>query len=203
MGLWRSGGRGAGDIGVYHGFIKGYRVGRGLTGSVRIGRSQPTLWGHASRDPRQGLARGPGPLRPPIGRERSNMGAGRAVWVKIRASDTERAAWHAKARAAGLSLSDLVRRSVGRVRTWTVAHTEAGARADPGAGADRLEPEPDRPLGEYLPGGRRCAGSGRASGRHRAGAGGSDRRWGARAMMIKFLARGTGSACGCGGLPHP
>ena len=52
------------------------------------------------------------------------MGAGRAVWVKIRSSDTERAEWHAKARAAGLSLSDLVRRSVGRVRTWTVAHTE-------------------------------------------------------------------------------
>ena len=52
------------------------------------------------------------------------MGAGRAVWVKIRSSDRERAAWHAKARAAGLSLSDLVRRSVGRVRTWTVAHTE-------------------------------------------------------------------------------
>ena len=52
------------------------------------------------------------------------MGAGRAVWVKIRASEAERAAWHAKARAAGLSLSDLVRRSVGRVRTWTVAHTE-------------------------------------------------------------------------------
>ena len=52
------------------------------------------------------------------------MGAGRAVWVKIRASDAERAAWHAKARAAGLSLSDLVRRSVGRVRTWTVAHTD-------------------------------------------------------------------------------
>ena len=52
------------------------------------------------------------------------MGAGRAVWVKIRSSDAERAAWHTKARAAGLSLSDLVRRSVGRVRTWTVAHTE-------------------------------------------------------------------------------
>ena len=52
------------------------------------------------------------------------MGAGRAVWVKIRSSDAERAAWHAKARAAGLSLSDLVRRSVGRVRTWTVTHTE-------------------------------------------------------------------------------
>ena len=52
------------------------------------------------------------------------MGAGRAVWVKIRTSDAARAAWHAKARAAGLSLSDLVRRSVGRVRTWTVAHRE-------------------------------------------------------------------------------
>ena len=35
------------------------------------------------------------------------MGAARAVWVKIRSSDAERAAWHTKARAAGLSLSDL------------------------------------------------------------------------------------------------
>ena len=52
------------------------------------------------------------------------MGAGRAVWVKIRASESERAEWHAKAHSIGLSLSDLVRRSVGRVRTWTVAHTE-------------------------------------------------------------------------------
>ena len=52
------------------------------------------------------------------------MGAGRAVWVKIRASDGERDGWGAKAHAAGLSLSDLVRRSLGRVCTWTVAHTE-------------------------------------------------------------------------------
>ena len=52
------------------------------------------------------------------------MGAGREVWVKVRASEAERAEWHAKARAVGLSLSDLVRRSVGRVRTWTVAHAE-------------------------------------------------------------------------------
>ena len=44
--------------------------------------------------------------------------------MKIRASESERAEWHAKARSAGLSLSDLVRRSVGRVRTWTVAHAE-------------------------------------------------------------------------------
>ncbi len=52
------------------------------------------------------------------------MSAGRAVWVKVRASEAERAEWHAKARSAGLTLSDLVRRSVGRTRTWTVAHAE-------------------------------------------------------------------------------
>ena len=52
------------------------------------------------------------------------MSAGRAVWVKVRASDAERAEWHAKARSAGLTLSDLVRRSLGRVRTWTVPHAE-------------------------------------------------------------------------------
>ena len=46
------------------------------------------------------------------------------MWVKIRTSEAERAEWHAKARSAGLTLSDLVRRSVGRVRTWTVAHAE-------------------------------------------------------------------------------
>ena len=52
------------------------------------------------------------------------MSAGREVWVKIRASRAERAEWHAKASGVGLSLSDLVRRSVGRVRTWTMAHAE-------------------------------------------------------------------------------
>ena len=53
-----------------------------------------------------------------------SVSEGREVWVKIRASKAERAEWHAKARSVGLSLSDLVRRSVGRVRTWTVAHAE-------------------------------------------------------------------------------
>ena len=52
------------------------------------------------------------------------MSEGREVWVKVRASKAERAEWHAKARSAGLSLSDLVRQSIGRVRTWTVAHAE-------------------------------------------------------------------------------
>ena len=45
-------------------------------------------------------------------------------------------------------------------------------------------------------------GGGRASGRHRAGARHFGRR-GGTAMMIKFLARGTGSAGSSGGLPHP
>lgn len=46
----------------------------------------------------------------------------RAVWVKIRAREEERAEWHKKARAAGLSLSALVRRAIERTQTWTVAH---------------------------------------------------------------------------------
>ena len=48
----------------------------------------------------------------------------RPVWIKIRASEAERASWHAKARSAGLSLSDLLRQSIGRVRTWTAAAAE-------------------------------------------------------------------------------
>ena len=57
------------------------------------------------------------------------MSAGRAARVKIRASEAERAEWHAKARSAGLTLSDLVRRSVGRVRTWTWRTPRSSASA--------------------------------------------------------------------------
>ena len=60
----------------------------------------------------------------PIREAGSIVSEGREVWVKVRASEAERAEWHAKARSVGLSLSNLVRRSVGRVRTWTVAHAE-------------------------------------------------------------------------------
>ena len=121
------------------------------------------------------------------------MNEQRKVWVKIRASESERAEWHAKARSAGLSLSDLVRRSVGRVRTWTVAHAE-------------LERERTRELariGSNLNQIARWANTHKenaealevtaASDRHRAGARHIGRR-GGTAMMIKFLARGTGSA---------
>ncbi len=54
-------------ISVYITGLQGLPGGRGLTGSVRIGISQPTLWGHASRDPRQGLARGRAPYDPRLG----------------------------------------------------------------------------------------------------------------------------------------
>ena len=122
------------------------------------------------------------------------MGAGRAVWVKIRSSDAERAEWHAKARAAGLSLSDLVRRSVGRVRTWTVAHTE-------------IERERTRELARI---GSNLNQIARWANTHKEDAEALQVvahlvaieralealgvEGGARAMMIKFLARGTGAA---------
>ena len=48
----------------------------------------------------------------------------RTVWVRLRARETERTAWHAKARRAGLTLSALVRRSLERTQTWTVGQTE-------------------------------------------------------------------------------
>ena len=45
-------------LGISRGLQQGSGVDGGRCRSVRIGRSQPTLWGHAMRDPRQGLARG-------------------------------------------------------------------------------------------------------------------------------------------------
>ena len=72
--------------------------------------------------PLQGLAGGCAPSDPPTGN--GIMGAGRDMWVKIRATSAERAEWKAKAGAAGLTLSDLMRRSLGRVHTWTVTHAE-------------------------------------------------------------------------------
>ena len=59
------------------------------------------------------------------------MSLGRAVWVKVRSSEAERAEWHAKARSEGLTLSDLVRRSIGRLHTWTVAHAKVERERTP------------------------------------------------------------------------
>ena len=49
----------------------------------------------------------------------------RTVLVKVRATEAERQQWREKAEAAGLSLSDLVRPSLGKVRTWTAQDREA------------------------------------------------------------------------------
>ena len=101
---------------------------------------------------------------------------------------------HAKARSVGLSLSDLVRRAVGRVRSWTVAHAE-------------LERERTRELARI---GSNLNQIARWANTYKESAEAVEvtahlvaiervldtpgRRGGPRAMMIKFLARGTGSA---------
>ena len=121
------------------------------------------------------------------------MGARREVWVKIRASEAERAEWHAKARSVGLSLSDLVRRSVGRVRTWTVAHAELERErtrelARIGSNLNQIArwANTHKENAEALEVTAHLVAIERAP-RHVDPRGGT-------AMMIKFLARGTGSA---------
>ena len=89
------------------------------------------------------------PLWTPIREAGSIVSEGREVWVKIRASKAERAEWHTKARSVGLSLSDLVRRSVGpgadldgrARRAGTGAHPRAGAGRGSQPGSDDAEAE--------------------------------------------------------------
>ncbi len=47
------------------------------------------------------------------------MAERRTVRVHVRVSPAELAAWRAKAAAAGVSLSDLLRQAMARTRTWT------------------------------------------------------------------------------------
>ena len=47
----------------------------------------------------------------------------RIVRASVRASATEFAVWKAKAAAAGVPLSDLLRQAMARTRTWTAAAT--------------------------------------------------------------------------------
>ena len=48
----------------------------------------------------------------------------RVVRASVRASASEFAAWKAKAAAAGVPLSDLLRQAMARTRTWTATATE-------------------------------------------------------------------------------
>ena len=47
------------------------------------------------------------------------MAERRTVQINVRVSPTERAAWRAKAAAAGVPLSTLLRQAMARTRTWT------------------------------------------------------------------------------------
>lgn len=48
----------------------------------------------------------------------------RTTWLQIRCTAAERTAWQAKAAAAGVPLSQLVRRALDRVRTWTAKRAD-------------------------------------------------------------------------------
>ena len=52
------------------------------------------------------------------------MGKRRTVMVAVRVSPTEFADWRAKAAAAGVPLSALMRRAMARTRTWTAPAAE-------------------------------------------------------------------------------
>ena len=93
----------------------------------------------------------------------------RTLIAQARVSESELAEWRVKAAAVGVGLSELLRRAMARTRTWTAAAAEVERERTPGDGADRLEPEPDRSLGEHPQGERRGGRGDRASGRDRAG----------------------------------
>ena len=52
------------------------------------------------------------------------MGERRTVLVAVRVSPAESAVWRAKAAAAGVPLSALIRRAMARTRTWTAPAAE-------------------------------------------------------------------------------
>jgi len=45
-------------------------------------------------------------------------------WIKVRVSDEEKDVIDEKAKAAGVTVADLIRQSLCRVRTWTLANKE-------------------------------------------------------------------------------
>jgi len=48
----------------------------------------------------------------------------RTKWIKVRVSETERAEVEAKAKLAGVSVADLIRNSLDKVKTWTMENIE-------------------------------------------------------------------------------
>ena len=64
-------------------------------------------------------------LPPPNPRADALMADRRTGQIHLRVSPAEVAEWRAKAEAAGVPLSDLLRQAMARTRTWTVAAAEA------------------------------------------------------------------------------
>lgn len=48
----------------------------------------------------------------------------RTAIIKVRVTGTEQAGWQAKAESAGVSVSELLRNAMSRVKTWTIANAE-------------------------------------------------------------------------------
>jgi len=48
----------------------------------------------------------------------------RKAIIKVRVTEAEQAGWQTKAEAAGVSVSELMRRAMTRVKTWTHANAE-------------------------------------------------------------------------------
>ena len=98
-----------------------------------------------------GLARGPlrSPLQTPIHEPmpRRRPAPPRPAIAHARVSAAELAAWQAKAAAAGVSLSELLRQAMARTQTWTAPARQVERRSHAADRAHRLEPESDRALG--------------------------------------------------------
>ena len=90
-------------------------------GGWRGGRSAPPF--DPPRGPRSGGVRGRGasPPNPPAG---ALMADRRTVTAAARVSPAELADWRAKAVAAGVPLSALLREAMARTRTWTAPAAE-------------------------------------------------------------------------------
>ena len=62
-----------------------------------------------------------GGRRPPNPLTGAHMAERRSAQIHLRVSPADRAAWRAKAAAAGVPLSTLLRKAMARTRTWTAA----------------------------------------------------------------------------------
>ena len=92
----------------------------------------------------------------------------RTLIAQARVSEAELAEWRAKAAAAGVPLSELLRRAMARTRTWTAAAAKVERERTRELVRIGSNLNPDRPLGQCPQGELRGGGGDRASGCDRA-----------------------------------